>query len=47
MDSTEAEDYMENISRVFEEEKSYLVQRWDQSLKEAKVANLLASDSSD
>ncbi len=50
MDSNEAEDYMENISRVFEEEKHYLVQRWDQSLKEhgvAKVADLLASGSSE
>ena len=46
----EAEEYMENISRVFEEEKHYLVQRWDQSLKAhgvAKVADLLAPDSSD
>jgi glycosyltransferase involved in cell wall biosynthesis len=50
MDSNEAEGYMENISRVFEEEKYYLVQRWDQSLKEhgvTKVADLLASGSSD
>ena len=48
MDSNEAEVYMENISRVFEEEKYYLVQRWDQSLKEhgvAKLTDLLASES--
>ena len=50
MDSNEAEGYLERVSRVFEEEKYYLVQRWDQSLKEhgvAKVADLLASGSSD
>ena len=50
MDSSEAEDYMENISRVFEEEKYYLLQRWDQSLKEhgvVQVADLLASETPD
>ena len=48
MDTNEAEGYIENISRVFEEEKPYLLQRWDQSLKEhgvAKVADLLTSES--
>ncbi len=50
MDSNEAENYIENISRVFEKEKYYLIQRWDQSLEEqgvVNVADLLASDSSD
>ncbi len=50
MDTNEAEVYIENISRVFEEEKPYLLQRWDQSLKEhgvAKVADLLDSESPD
>ena len=44
MDMQEAELYLENINRVFEEEKYYLIERWDQSLKEqgvTKVANLL------
>ena len=50
MDSNEAEVYIENISRVFEEEKYYLLQRWEQSLKEhgvVNVADLLASESPD
>jgi hypothetical protein len=29
----EAEEYLENITRVFEKEKYYLVQRWDASVK--------------
>jgi glycosyltransferase involved in cell wall biosynthesis len=29
----EAEEYLENITRVFEKEKYYLVQRWDSSVK--------------
>ena len=45
MDGEESEEYVENINRVFEEEKYYLIQRWDQSLREhgvTKVADLLA-----
>jgi hypothetical protein len=29
----EAEEYLENITRVFEKEKYYLIQRWDSSVK--------------
>jgi hypothetical protein len=29
----EAEEYLENVTRVFEKEKYYLVQRWDTSVK--------------
>lgn len=29
MDTREAEEYLENISRIFQKEKYYLVQRWD------------------
>ncbi len=29
----EAEEYLENVTRVFEKEKYYLVQRWDSSVK--------------
>lgn len=35
MDTQEAERYLENITRVFEEEKPYLTQRWEQSVKAA------------
>lgn len=35
MDTEEAEYYLENINHVFEEEKSYLTQRWEQSVKTA------------
>lgn len=45
MDREESELYLENINRVFEEEKYYLIQRWDQSLKEhgvTKLTDLLA-----
>ena len=31
MDTREAEEYLENISRIFQREKYYLVQRWDAS----------------
>jgi glycosyltransferase involved in cell wall biosynthesis len=44
MDTEEAEGYLEQINRVFEGEKYYLIQRWDQALKENgfnKVAHLL------
>ncbi len=34
MNTQEAELYLENINRVFEAEKYYLIQRWDQMLKE-------------
>jgi hypothetical protein len=33
MGTQEAELYLENINRVFEKEKYYLIQRWDESLK--------------
>ena len=29
----EAEEYLENINRVFESEKYYLIQRWDAARK--------------
>ena len=29
MDTREAEEYLENISRTFQREKYYLIQRWD------------------
>ncbi len=29
MDTREAEEYLENISRTFQKEKPYLIQRWD------------------
>ena len=29
----EAEEYLENVTRVFEKEKYYLVQRWDTAVK--------------
>ena len=29
MDTREAEEYLENISRTFQQEKYYLIQRWD------------------
>ena len=29
MDTREAEEYLENISRTFQHEKYYLIQRWD------------------
>jgi glycosyltransferase involved in cell wall biosynthesis len=44
MDTQEAEIYLENIMRVFEGEKYYLIERWDQSLKEngfSKVSHFL------
>ncbi|MFQ5753515.1 MAG: hypothetical protein ACE5HI_16115 [bacterium] len=44
MDTEEAELYLEQINRVFEGEKYYLIERWDQSLKENgfnKVAHFL------
>jgi glycosyltransferase involved in cell wall biosynthesis len=31
MDTQEAEEYLEDINRVFESEKYYLIQRWDES----------------
>jgi glucosylglycerate synthase len=34
MDTQEAELYLENINRVFEAEKYYLIRRWDQMLKD-------------
>ena len=46
MDTQEAEAYLEAISRVFEGEKYYLIERWDQSLREngvSKVAHFLAN----
>jgi glycosyltransferase involved in cell wall biosynthesis len=44
MNTGEAELYLENINRVFEGEKYYLIERWDQSLKAngiSKVAHFL------
>ena len=29
MDTREAEEYLENISRTFQKEKRYLIRRWD------------------
>ena len=29
MDTREAEEYLENISRTFQREKPYLIKRWD------------------
>jgi hypothetical protein len=29
----EAEEYLENITRIFDREKYYLVQRWDSSVR--------------
>ncbi len=46
MDSEEAERYLENIARVFEEEKDYLIRRWDQAPKnhgKPTLADLLVS----
>lgn len=34
MDMEGAERYLEDINRVFEQEKDYLIERWDQSLKD-------------
>ncbi|MFQ5605315.1 MAG: glycosyltransferase [bacterium] len=45
MNTRDAELYLENINRVFEGEKYYLLERWDQSLKENgfnKVAHFLS-----
>ena len=33
METKEAEEYLENINRVFEEEKYYLIKRWDEDQK--------------
>lgn len=44
MGTQETEIYLENFSRVFEEEKQYLINRWDQSAKENgsnRVSSLL------
>ncbi|MFQ6116123.1 MAG: glycosyltransferase [bacterium] len=40
MDAQEAELYLENIMRVFEGEKYYLIERWDQSLKENGISKI-------
>jgi hypothetical protein len=29
----DAEEYLENVTRIFEKEKYYLIQRWDASVK--------------
>ena len=45
MSTQEAELYLENINRVFEKEKYYLIQRWDESLKkngQSKAAHFLS-----
>jgi hypothetical protein len=36
METREAEEYLENITRVFESEKYYLIQRWDERTVEKK-----------
>jgi len=33
METKEAEEYLENINRVFEGEKYYLIKRWDEDQK--------------
>lgn len=45
MGTQEAEMYLENINRVFEKEKFYLIQRWDESLRKnglSKAAHFLS-----
>lgn len=45
MNMQEAEEYLENVNRAFESEKEYLINRWDQSIKEnggGRVAGMLA-----
>ncbi len=34
LETREAEEYLENINRIFEAEKYYLIQRWDESARE-------------
>lgn len=34
LETREAEEYLENINRIFEDEKYYLIQRWDEFSKE-------------
>lgn len=43
MNTQEAELYLENINRVFEAEKYYLIRRWDEELKNNGKRNLLYS----
>lgn len=46
MNTQAAEGYLENINRVFEQEKYYLIQRWDQSMRSngiSTAAHFLAS----
>lgn len=46
MNTQAAEQYLENINRVFEQEKYYLIQRWDQTIRKngiSTAAHFLAS----